>query len=448
MFAGFTRGFCLTGGEFFSAPAEIFPLLRTFRAPYSEDRTSEAKMAQSATSADDGPLAGVRVIDLTTVISGPLTTMMLADQGADVVKVETPDGGDYGRHLATRRNGFSASFLNNNRNKRSVTLDLKTAEGLCVLKKLVENADVFVQNFRPGVVDRLGIGPGVLRKINPRLIYVSIAGFGFVGPLSHKPVYDPLIQAVSALTTVQAGSDEERPRLVRTILPDKLTGYQAAQAITAALYARGRQGEGQEIHISMLDTVVGFLWSSDMNGHTFVGDELEKEEAQSFFDLIYKVNDGYVSIAVMQDKHWRSFAGAVGRTDLLKDPKFATAELREINRDARLQATQDAIADLTVEDVLDRMEKADVPHARVLTRAEMRRHPQVEANGIVVEYDHPIAGKLRQARHAAVFSKTPASIRRGAPALGEHTQEVLQEFGVSRALIDSVTAVGKGEKVA
>jgi crotonobetainyl-CoA:carnitine CoA-transferase CaiB-like acyl-CoA transferase len=202
-------------------------------------------MTENMTPSNAGPLAGIRVIDLTTVISGPLTTMILADQGADVFKIETPDGGDYARHVATRRNGFSASFLNNNRNKRSVTLDLKSADGRSVLKTLVENADVFVQNFRPGVVDRLGIGAAALRSINPHLIYVSIAGFGFEGPLAQKPVYDPLVQAVSALTTVQAGSDEGRPRLVRTILPDKLTGYQAAQAITAALYARERQRDGQ-----------------------------------------------------------------------------------------------------------------------------------------------------------------------------------------------------------
>jgi crotonobetainyl-CoA:carnitine CoA-transferase CaiB-like acyl-CoA transferase len=405
-------------------------------------------MTENTTSSNNGPLAGIRIIDLTTVISGPLTTMILADEGADVIKVEAPDGGDYARHVATRRNGFSASFLNNNRNKRSVTLDLKSADGLSVLKTLVENADVFIQNFRPGVVDRLGVGPAALRSTNPRLIYVSIAGFGFEGPLAQKPVYDPLIQAVSALTTVQAGSDEARPRLVRTILPDKLTGYQAAQAITAALYARERQGEGQEINVSMLDTVVGFLWSSDMNGHTFVGDELEKEESQSFIDLIYEVKDGYVSIAVMQDKHWRTFAGAIDRADLLTDARFATAELREINRDARLEATQEAISGFTVQDVLDRMERADVPHARVLTRTEMRQHPQVKANQIVIEYDHPIAGKLRQARHAAVFSKTPASVRRGAPALGEHTREVLREFGVAQTLIDAVTPEDSDERVA
>ncbi|WP_062365157.1 CaiB/BaiF CoA transferase family protein [Variovorax paradoxus] len=395
-----------------------------------------------------GPLTGIRVIDLTTVISGPLSTMMLADQGADVIKIETPDGGDYSRALATRRNGFSAAFVNNNRNKRSVTLDLKSAAGIAVLRELIKKADVLVQNFRPGVAQRLGIGPKEMRALNPRLIYASIAGFGFEGPLVHKPVYDPLIQAVSSLTTVQGGSDDDRPRLVRTVLPDKLTGYQTAQAIAAALYARERQGEGQEITVSMLDTVVGFLWSSDMNGHTFVGDELEREESQSFIDLIYKLQDGYVSVSIMQDKHWRDFAGAVDRLDLLLDRRFSTAELREINRDARLQAIQDAISDFTVEELIDRLERADVPHAQVLTRTQMRKHPQVEANGTIIEYDHPLAGKLRQARHAAVFSRTPTSVRRGAPSLGEHTRVVLHDFGVDIALIDSVSPIDESESIA
>ena len=384
----------------------------------------------------NGPLSGIRVVDLTTVISGPLTTMMLADQGADVIKIESPNGGDYARHVATRRGGFSASFLNNNRNKRSVVLDLKSPDGIEALKAIAATADVVVQNFRPGVVERLGIGAEDLRAVNPGLIYVSIAGFGFDGPLASKPVYDPLIQAISALTTVQAGSDEERPRLVRTILPDKLTGFQTAQAVTAALFARERTGEGQEVHVSMLDTVISFLWSSDMNGHTFVGDELEREEAQSFIDLIYKVEDGYVSVAVMQDKHWRDFAGAVDRQDLLEDPRFLTPELRELNRDARLEATQEALKDFTVEQVIQRMEAADVPCARVLSRREMRQHPQVVANGTIVEVDHPVAGRLRQSRHAAVFSKTPTSIRRGAPRLGEHTREVLTEVGLHSTTVD------------
>ena len=376
------------------------------------------------------PFAGIRVIDLTTVISGPLATMTLGDQGADVIKVEIPNGGDFSRHVATRRGGYSASFLNNNRNKRSITLDLKSEHGISAAKAMAAQSDVFIQNFRPGVAERLRLSYEALSKLNPRLIYVSIAGFGHTGPLAQKPVYDPLIQAISALTSVQAGSDEERPRLVRTILPDKLTGIQTSQAIAAALFARERSGEGQHIHISMLDVIIAFLWSSDMNGHTFVGDELEREEAQSYIDLIYEVKDGFVSIAVMQDKQWQGFCAAVNRPDLLEDERFATPELRELNKDARLNAIQDAVVEFRSADLIAALDAENVPNGPVLSRTQMRSHPQVEANGIVVETMHPTAGLLRQAKHPANFSKTPASIRRPAPALGEHTDEILAEFGI------------------
>lgn len=371
-----------------------------------------------------GPLAGIRVIDLTTVISGPMCAMILADQGADVIKVERADG-DFTRHLATRRGGHSASYLNNNRNKRSVVVDLKNPEDIAATKRLIATADVFIQNFRPGVADRLGLGYEALSAENPRLVHMSIAGFGFAGPLANKPVYDPLIQALSALTTVQGGSDQNRPRLVRTILPDKLTAVQASQAITAALLARERTGEGQMVTLSMLDTIAAFLWASDMNGHTFVGDEMETEESQSFHDLIYDVKDGYISISIMQDKHWAALAQATGRPDILEDDRFATAELRDINRDARLDLTQDIVRGLERDALLAALEAADVPCAPVLTRTEMRQHPQVQANATILEYDHPTAGRLRQARAPAVFHGTPVPTVRPAPELGEHTQEVI-----------------------
>jgi len=378
-----------------------------------------------------GPLSGIRIIDLTNVVSGPMATMMLADQGADVIKVERADG-DFTRQLATRRGGHSASYLNNNRNKRSIVLDLKDPQDLETVKQLVADADVFVQNFRPGVADRLGLGYDALKRVNPRLVHMSIAGFGFDGPLVAKPVYDPLIQALSALTTVQAGSDEERPRLVRTILPDKLTAVQASQAITAALLARERTGEGQKVTLSMLDTVAAFLWGSDMNGHTFVGDELEKEESQSFMDLIYDVADGYLSISIMQDKHWRALAEATGRPDILVDPRFESAEKREINKDARLKLTQSIVKDMQRDVLLARLEAAGVPCAPVLTRTEMRQHPQMQANGTFIEYDHPTAGRLRQARPPALFHGTPGGPVRPAPELGEHTQEILSGLDASK----------------
>lgn len=192
-----------------------------------------------------GPLEGYRILDLTTVISGPFATMLLADQGADVIKVESVSNPDHARGAGFGESQFTATFLNNNRNKRGVTLDLKSAEGKKALLSLAATADVFIQNFRPGVVERLGIGEEEVRAVNPEIIYVSISGFGEKGPLSHKPVYDPIIQAISSLATIQGGSDEARPRLVRTILPDKLTGMTTAQAVSSALVAKEKTGKGQ-----------------------------------------------------------------------------------------------------------------------------------------------------------------------------------------------------------
>ncbi len=384
-----------------------------------------------------GPLDGVRVIDLTSMISGPLATMMLADQGADVIKVEPPHG-DHSRRVATRRGGFSASFLNNNRNKKSVVLDLKKPQGLTALKRLVSDADVFIQNFRPGVAERIGIGEGALREIKPDLIYVSVCGFGFEGPFAQKPVFDPLIQAVSGLTTVQAGSDEQRPRLVRTIVPDKVTALQTSQAITAALFAKLKNGTGQHLKISMLDTVVFFLWSSDMGGHTFIGDELEKETAQSYIDLVYETADGYISVAVVADKDWNGVSIALDRPDFLTDPRFSNAALREENKDARTRLTQEALLSFKSADAIQRLEHQDVPCAPVLTRNQMIRHPQIEANSILVDYQHPEAGHLRQARQPAVFSATPSPVLAPAPQLGQHTHEILLHAGYSESEVEQM----------
>ena len=385
-----------------------------------------------------GPLDGVRVVDLTSMISGPLATMMLADQGADVIKVEPPHG-DHSRRVATRRGGFSASFLNNNRNKRSVVLDLKKPQGLAALKKLVVNADVFIQNFRPGVAERIGIGEEALREIAPDLIYVSVCGFGFEGPFAQKPVFDPLIQAVSGLTTVQAGSDEQRPRLVRTIVPDKVTAIQTSQAITAALFAKLKNGTGQHIKISMLDTVVFFLWSSDMGGHTFIGDELDTETAQSYIDLVYETADGYISVAVVADKDWNGVSVALDRPDFLTDARFANAALREENKDARTRLTQEALLSFKSADAIKRLEQQDVPCAPVLTRRQMIQHPQIEANEILIDYQHPEAGYLRQVRQPAVFSTTTLSAPAPAPQLGQHTHEVLLQAGYSESEIEQLS---------
>ncbi len=387
-----------------------------------------------------GPLQGFKIIDLTSMISGPLSTMILADQGADVIKVENPRGGDFTRGAFNQRSGLSASFLNNNRNKRSVALNLKDERGLAVLKRLTVGADVFVQNFRPGVAERMGIGEAAIRAVMPSIVYVSISGFGPRGPYAEKPTYDPLVQALSGLTTIQGGADEQRPRLVRTILPDKVTGVTASQAITAALLARERSGQGQHVELSMLDSVVAFLWSSDMASQTFVGEEIPQERAQSFIDLIYETQDDYISVAVQSDKEWAALSRALERPDWLDDPRFTTPSLRQEHIDARLSLTQEVLKTRTAAEWLTRLDAEDVPCAPVLRRRDVIDHPQLLANEIVTETDHPIAGRLRQARPAARFSATPVEHRHGGSLLGQHSQEILRDAGYDEREIETLMA--------
>ena len=377
------------------------------------------------------PLSGYRVIDTTAMVSGPLATMQLADQGAEVLKIERPDVGDYTRLASNRRNGFSASYLNNNRNKRSVALNLKASAGRDALLRLCANADVFVQNFRPGVAERMGIGEADIRAVAPDIVYCSISGFGDAGPYAGYPVYDPLVQALSSLASIQGGADEARPRLVRTIVPDKLTGYIAAQAITAALLARANGAPGQHVRVSMLDAVIDFLWHSDMNSQTFVGHEMDQAKAASFIDLIYETTTGHISVAVQNDAEWHALTEALERPEWRDDRRFATAAARQDNVNARLRLTQQRLAEASAEHWLERLEAHGVPCAPVLTRSQLTEHPQIRANGIIVETDHPVAGRLRQARPAARFSAMAAPPFRAAPRLGADTRAVLAEAGYS-----------------
>lgn len=389
-----------------------------------------------------GPLEGIRIVDLTNVVSGPLATMVLADQGAEVIKIEHPAGGDFTRAMNNRRGGFSASFLNNNRSKRSVALDLKDPRGVEAVLRLAATADAFVQNFRPGVTERMGLGEAAVRAANPSIVYCSISGFGEAGPYADKPVYDPLVQALSGLTSIQGGSDAARPRLVRTIIPDKLTGYTSAQAITAALLKRERTGEGQHVKVSMLDSVIDFLWHSDMGSQTFVGDELPQEKAASFIDLIYETTDGYITVAVNTDRQWQALTRALERPEWLEDPRFATPALRHEHIDDRLTLTQSVLKTASSSHWLERLEAHDVPCAPVLTRSAMIEHPQIAASGVVVELDHPEAGRLRQARPAATFSVTAPDLSHGAPGLGADTDAMLASAGFTEDEIAALRADG------
>jgi crotonobetainyl-CoA:carnitine CoA-transferase CaiB-like acyl-CoA transferase len=389
-----------------------------------------------------GPLAGVRVIDLSSMMSGPWATDILGDQGADVIKVEVPGKGDHVRSLPNQSGGMSAMFVNVNRSKRSLTLNLKSADGVGVLKRLVAAADVLVQNFRPGVVERLGIDYDRLAAVNPRLVYLSMSGFGERGPAAQQRVYDPLIQALTGLTTIQAGSDAERPRLVRTILPDKLSAVVAAQALTAALFARERTGAGQHIRLSMLDSVLSFLWASDMGAYTFVDKPVPVEQGGSFIDLIYQTADGYMTIATNSNVEWQALCRAIGHPEWIDDQRFATPIGRSDYINERLELVQSALVGKTTAEWMTLMEQFDVPAAATLKRSEVIAHPQVRAAGIVVESEHPVAGRLRQARVPARFTGTVPEPPRGAPRLGEHNAQILAEAGYGAAEIADLAERG------
>ena len=389
-----------------------------------------------------GPLDGIRVLDLTSMISGPIATMMLGDQGADVIKVE-PLSGDLVRGLrADGGGGLSAMFISSNRSKRSVALNLKDARGLELLKDLIPTADVLVQNFRPGAIERMGLGEEVVRSLRPDIVYVSISGFGETGPYAHKRVYDPVIQALSGLTSIQADATG-RPKMVRVIVPDKLTAVTAAQAITAALFARERTGKGQHIKLAMLDTMVAFLWPEGMTGYTFVGREVHTSRSQLTQDLIYATTDGYITVAAVSDAEWKALCRALDKPEWLTDERFETLANRSRNIADRLDLTAETLQTNTSEYWLKRLDAESVPCAPVLSRAEVLEHEQIRANELIREIEHPVVGTIRQPRPAARFAETPADIQRHAPSLGEHTGEILrQELNLDADEIEKLSAAG------
>jgi crotonobetainyl-CoA:carnitine CoA-transferase CaiB-like acyl-CoA transferase len=389
-----------------------------------------------------GPLHGYTVLELATMVSGPLATQLLGDQGADVIKIEDPREGDLMRHLGPKRGGMTAIFTTVNRNKRSLALDLKTPEGFRVLEHLVEGADVFVQNFRPGVAERMGLGYAAMRALRPDLVYLSISGFGDTGPYAQQRVYDPIIQALSGLAAIQADRDTGRPRMMRTIIPDKITAMTAAQAVTAALLARERSGEGQHIKLAMLDATVSFAWPEGMVTHTFVGDGVAEAKPGSTADLVYETADGYLTASTMSDAEWAGMARATGHPEWLDDPRFATPGGRVSNSDARLRLVGEVMRQRTTAEWLERLGAEDVPSAPILSRDELIGDAQVAENRLLVEEEHPLAGRIRYPRPAARFERTPAELRRPAPALGQHNVEILGQIGYSSEEIGHLRQAG------
>jgi len=389
-----------------------------------------------------GPLAGIRVLDLTSVVSGPLATMFLADQGAEVIKLE-PLGGDItrrSRQSISVSGEFSALFVSTNRGKRSLALDLKRPEAAKIMRQLIAGADVLVQNFRPGTMERLGLGEPPVRALNPRLIYVSISGVGESGPYAKKRVYDPIIQGLSGFADVQSEPKTRRPQMIRTIVADKTTAIFAAQAVCAALYARERTGEGQHIRLAMLDTMISYLWPEAMTQYTVVGREESTADPVARPDLIFETTDGYITVGTISDSEWQGFCAASERLELAEDPRFNTPGGRAVNATERILLMAEIIKERPTADWLQRLDANDVPSAPVLRRSEVIANEQVVARELIAEFDHPDIGRVRQPQPAARFDRTPAAIRGPAPRIGEHSAAILAELGLDAAEIERLAA--------
>ena len=384
-----------------------------------------------------GALDGLKVLDLTSMVSGPVAAMMLADQGARVIKVE-PLAGEQMRHLGSTYQGVNPGFFSCNRGKESIALDLKSEEGKSILLQLARDADVFLQNFRPGAIERMGFGEDTLRAANPGLIYVSISGFGEQGPYAHTRVYDPVIQALSGATDFQADRITGKPQMFRIILADKVTSLTAAQAISSALYAREQSGEGQHIRLSMLDTLLAFFWPEAMTGLTFAEREFDVSKSGGTMDLIYATTDGYITAGAISDKEWAGMCRALKCEDWIEDERFKTAIDRFKNVSERKQLTAEAISNWSSNEILQRLMAEDVPCAPLLSRNELLDHEQVVANASIDRLHYPDFGEVRQARPAAQFSKTPSSIAGPGPRLGEHGHAILSELGYSDAEIEQL----------
>ncbi len=389
-----------------------------------------------------GPLAGYRIVDLSAMITGPQATMILADQGADVIKVEPPGVGDVMRYLGTQRGGLAALFASFNRSKRSIAVDLRQAAGREIVEKLVAGADVFVQNFRPGVIERLGLDEATLRALRPELIYVSLSAFGETGPLASRPAYDHILQGMTGAAWVQPGVGAERPEYMKMTWCDKITGQTAAQAITAALLARERGHGGQHLRISMLGAALSFFWPDGMMNQTILEPDAEQQPPISVAYRFLETRDGFLSIAAITDAQWRGLFRAAGRPELCDDPRFATTADRMKHLPALLEELNDGRVEMSSQEAEERLVAEDVPCGPLLRPEEVAAHPQVVAAGILVESEHPAIGRIREPRPPTRFSVTPAAIGRPAPRLGEHTDEVLAQLGLSGTEIAEARAKG------
>ena len=390
------------------------------------------------------PLDGIRVVDLSRVVSGPYCTMTLADMGADVIKIEEPGRGDESRAFGPPfLGGESPYFLSINRNKRSCTVNLKCEDGRAILHRLVARADVVVQNFRPGAVERLGLDYDSLAPRHPRLVYCSISGFGDSGPDAARPGYDLIVQGESGLMDL-TGEPDGTPTRVGTSIADLTSGMMAAQGILLALFARQTTGRGQHVRVAMLDAVVSLLTYN--TGNYFATGKAPTRRGNDHPSVApyqtLRAADGWINLGIANDALWRRYCDAIERPDLRDDPRFATAPERVRHRTELVPAIEALTAERTVGDWIGLLGAAGVPCGRIRNVAEVCTNPQLTERGKVVERPHPTAGVVQMIGQPIELGDTPARIRTAPPLLGEQTDDVLRETGYTDKEIRAFRARG------
>jgi crotonobetainyl-CoA:carnitine CoA-transferase CaiB-like acyl-CoA transferase len=381
-----------------------------------------------------GPLTGYRILDLTTVLFGPFGTQTLGDWGAEIIKIESPTGDTWRTSGQFRNRGMSGQFMAVNRNKRSIALDLKHQDGKQVLRRLIANADALVSNIRPAGLARLGFSYEACKEINPKIIYASATGFGQDGPWRARPAFDEIIQAASGFASAM-GTDDE-PAFVPSLVGDKICGMALSGAVTAALLHRERTGEGQMVEIPMLETLSAFNSIEMFGGYAFIPSIGESGYKRMKARKPVRTKDGWLTMLPYSGDNWCAFFEAVGHAECIEEFSVRDPVLRARNIDRIYDRMREIAPSRTTAAWEELLLRIDVPHTAFTKLAEVAEQPHLKAVGMFPELDHPTEGKIRQARPPARFSASPASVRRLAPNLGEHTRELLSEAGYSQTEID------------
>jgi crotonobetainyl-CoA:carnitine CoA-transferase CaiB-like acyl-CoA transferase len=387
------------------------------------------------------PLAGLEVIELSNMITCSLAAQTMAAQGANIIKVEPPVGGDQMRPLGTQKGGVSGFFHNCNRGKQSLAIDLKSEAGVEAIKKLAARADILLHNYRPGVMDRIGLSSDVLRKINPRLVYVAVSGFGTQGPMADFPAFDHVIQGLAGFTDLQAPEDNSFD-FIRTFICDKVTAYTVAQAATAALVARATTGEGQHIDISMLHACIAFMWPDGMMHRTLKDDDRFTMSPGSEYFQTINYSDGAVAVAPLRDNHWEALLPMLGYPELLDTAPYNSVPARMTNMKEVTQVLKKPRLDIGVKAAMEVLVAADVPCAPCVKRDNLEASEHIAAIGALETYITEAMGKLTVPTPPVQFEGAAASQAEPSPLLGQHSRSILAELGWDNGAIDDLINAG------